>query len=98
MEAPLEGGSARQLVKCVFFGGFTAGSRGIYYAGCEPRSDPPVYLLNPATGKQRLLGQLAKLTQSLPVASLGVSPDGTRVLYTRNASDGADLMLIENFR
>ncbi len=45
---------------------FAAGPRGIYYAGCEPRSDPPVYLLNPATGKQRLLGQLEKLTQSVP--------------------------------
>jgi Tol biopolymer transport system component len=66
--------------------------------GCEPRSDPPVYLLNPATGEQRLLGQLEKLTQSLPGASLGVSPDGTRVLYTRDASNGADLMMIDNFR
>jgi Tol biopolymer transport system component len=98
MEAPLEGGSARQLVKCAILATFAAGSRGIYYAGCEPRSDPPVYLLNPATGKQRLLGQLEKATQSLPIISLGVSPDGTRVLYTRDVSNGADLMLIENFR
>ncbi len=98
MEAPLEGGSARQLVKCALLAAFAAGPRGIYYAGCEPRSDPPVYLLNPATGKQRLLGQLEKLTQSIPVATLGVSPDGTRVLYTRDASNGSDLMMIDNFR
>jgi Tol biopolymer transport system component/DNA-binding winged helix-turn-helix (wHTH) protein len=98
MEAPLEGGSARQLVKCALFGAFAAGSRGIYYAGCEPRSDPPVYLLNPVTGKQRLLGQLEKPTQHIPITPLGVSPDGTRVLYTRDASNGADLALIENFR
>jgi hypothetical protein len=57
-----------------------------------------VYLLNPATGKQRLLGQLEKLTQSMPIITLGVSPDGTRVLYTREVSSGADLMSIENFR
>ncbi len=92
MEAPLEGGSARQLVTCALLAAFAAGSRGIYYAGCEPRSDPPVYLLNPATGKQRLLGQLEKPTQSIPVVTLGVSPDGTRVLYTRDVSNGADLM------
>ena len=98
MEAPLEGGSARQVVKCAIFMAFAASSRGIYYAGCEPRSDPPVYLLNPATGKQRLLGQLEKLMQSLPIITLGVSPDGTRVLYTRDGGNGADLMLIENFR
>ncbi len=53
---------------------FAASARGIYYAGCEPRSDPPVYLLNPATGKQRLLGQLEKLTQSLPLLHLGYLP------------------------
>ena len=98
MEAPLEGGSARQLVKCALPTAFAAGSRGIYYAGCEPRSDPPVYLLNPATGTQRLLGHLEKLTQSMPIAGLGISPDGTRVLYTREVSNGGDLMLIENFR
>jgi hypothetical protein len=98
MEAPLAGGRARQLVKCAILMAFAAGPRGIYYAGCEPRSDPPVYLLNPATGKQRLLGQLEKLTQSMPLITLGVSPDGTRVLYTREVSGGADLMWIENFR
>jgi Tol biopolymer transport system component/DNA-binding winged helix-turn-helix (wHTH) protein len=98
MEAPLQGGSTRQLVKCALFAAFAASSRGIYYAGCEPRSDPPVYLLNPVTGKQRLLGQLEKPTQSIPITPLGVSPDGTRVLYTRDVSNGADLMLIENFR
>jgi hypothetical protein len=57
-----------------------------------------VYLLNPATGKQRLLGHLEKLTQSMPLITIGVSPDGTRVLYTREVSGGADLMSIENFR
>ena len=98
IEAPLEGGSARQLVKCAIRMAFAAGPKGIYYVGCEPRADPPVYLLNPATGKQRLLGQLEGLTQSVPIAGLGVSPDGTRILYTREVSNGADLMLIENFR
>ena len=98
IEAPLEGGGARQLVKCAIREAFAAGPRGIYYAGCEPRSDPPVYLLNPATGTERLLGHLEKLTQSVPIAGLGVSPDGTRVLYTREVSNGADLMMIDNFR
>jgi len=98
MEAPLAGGSARQLVKCALLAAFAPGSRGIYYAGCEPRADPPVYLLNPATGKQQLLGQLEKPTQSIPVAGFGVSPDGTRVLYTRDASNGRDLMMVDNFR
>ena len=37
-------------------------------------NDPPVYLLNPATGKQRLLGQPEKLTQSLPLLHLGYLP------------------------
>jgi dipeptidyl aminopeptidase/acylaminoacyl peptidase len=74
MEAPLAGGRARQLVKCALLAAFAAGPRGIYYAGCEPRSDPPVYLLNPATGKQRLLGQLEKLTQACLSLPLGYLP------------------------
>jgi hypothetical protein len=29
---------------------------------------------------------------------LAVSPDGNTILYTRHMTDGADLMLIENFK
>jgi hypothetical protein len=29
---------------------------------------------------------------------LSVSPDGTTILYNKVVNDGADLMLIENFR
>ena len=98
METPLGGGNARQLVKCAFWMAFAARPQGIYYAGCEPGSDVPVYLLNPATGKQQELGKLEKAARGVPYCGLAVSPDGTRVLYTREVSNGADLMLIENFR
>jgi Tol biopolymer transport system component len=96
-ETPLGGGGTRQLVKCALWMAFAAGPKGIYYVGCEPRAAPPVYLLNPTTGKRQLLGKLEKLTQ-IPFVGLAVSPDGTRVLYTREVNNGADLMLIENVR
>ena len=98
VEKPLAGGNERQLVKCAFGMGFAVRAQGIYYAGCEPDPDVPVYLLNPATGKQQVIGKLERAARGVPYCGLAVSPDGTRVLYTREVSNGADVMLIENFR
>ncbi len=99
VEQPLAGGNERQVVKCAFATGlFAVRAQGIYYAGCEPGPDVPVYLLNPASGKQQVIGKLEKVKRGVPHCGLAVSPDGARVLYTREVSNGADLMLIENFR
>jgi hypothetical protein len=60
----------------------------------------PVRVLNPVTGEDR---QVAALDMLFPASGLGVgsfatSPDGQTILYSRLVSNGADLMLIENFR
>ena len=54
--------------------------------------EAPLFLLNPATGRQRLLGKLG------PGPGLTVSPDGKTILFARIVGGGHDLMMIENFR
>ena len=49
-----------------------------------------------AANRDELLGTLEKA--SGPYNGLAVSPDGTTILYAKVVSEGADLMMIENFR
>jgi Tol biopolymer transport system component len=90
---PLAGGPERKVLECVPTKGFAVGPGGIYHLGCtvDPRA-VPLYLLDPATGGDRLLGKLER------AFSLTVSPDGKTILYTKVDNESRDLMLIENFR
>jgi hypothetical protein len=91
---PLAGGPERKVLECVPSGGFAVGPGGVYHFGCTP--DPravPLYLLDPATGQDRLLGKLEQ------ACCLTVSPDGKTILYEKGEMfPGCDLMMIENFR
>ncbi len=92
---PLAGGSERKVLDCVPLWGFALGPGGLYHLGCEEGpTGRPLYLLDPATGQDRLLGQLEKNAGY----GLTVSPDGKTILYTRSVGEGSDLMMIENFR
>ncbi|HEX9092574.1 MAG TPA: hypothetical protein VF902_01195, partial [Coriobacteriia bacterium] len=108
---PLEGGPEKQILDCVPGGhSFTVGAAGIYHLGCSsalkgvallegipgaPSTD--LFLLDPATGRERLLGRLER---ALSGDGLAVSPDGRTILYVRGLlmPDNGDLMMIENFR
>jgi Tol biopolymer transport system component/tRNA A-37 threonylcarbamoyl transferase component Bud32 len=96
MTMALAGGPARQLLACVKNSAFGVGSRGVYYVPCDPNPDPPLYLLNPNTGRSARLGRLDGLSER-PLG-LSVSPDGKTIIYPRQILSQADLMLIENFR
>jgi hypothetical protein len=56
----------------------------------------PLELRDPATGQDRLIGRLVGVADRYWGPS--ASPDGTEILYAKRASDGQDLMVIENFR
>jgi len=92
---PLAGGPERKVLECVPSKGFAVGPGGVYHLGCtaDPRAAVPLYLLDPATGQDRLLGKLEQAAWGFTV-----SPDGKTILYTRFESQGSDLMMIENFR
>ena len=95
---PLAGGAARQLVACVKPTAFAAGPEGVYYVACDPGPDPELHVMNPATGRDRLLGRLERYENQFVPLGLAVSPDGASVLYPKRIRDSFDLMLIEGFR
>jgi Tol biopolymer transport system component len=91
---PLAGGPERKVIDCVSARGFAVGPGGIYHLGCMANQRAvPLYLLDPATGRDRLLGKLER-----PYEGLTVSSDGKTILYGKLAGEGSDLMMIENFR
>ena len=90
-------GGPRQLVECAEKEAFAIGLQGLYYVPCGPDESATLHLFDPSTGRDRLLGKLDRFTSGYN-PSLSVSPDGTTILYHKVVSDGADLMLIENFR
>jgi Tol biopolymer transport system component len=96
MSIALTGGQTQQLIPCVKNSAFGVGPRGVYYVPCDPNPDPPLYVLDPKTGRSARLGRLDGLAER-PLG-LSVSPDGNTIIYPRQVLSRADLMLIENFR
>jgi hypothetical protein len=91
---PLPGGAERTVLDCVLSGGYAVGPSGIYHLACgaDPRA-VPLSVLDPATGRDRLLGTVERYAMGLTV-----SADGQTILYTKQVGEGSDLVLIENFR
>jgi Tol biopolymer transport system component len=90
---PLAGGPERKVLECVPPRGFAVGPNGIHHLGCTTDLRAvPLYLLDPATARDRLLGKLEQ------AVGLTVFPGGKTILYLRFEIKGSDLMMIENFR
>jgi dipeptidyl aminopeptidase/acylaminoacyl peptidase len=97
LSMPLAGGPERTIADCVQHWGYDGGSQGVYYLGCSSgRREAPLRLLDPATGRDSMLGRLE--TGRGMFLGLTVSPDGREVLFAKWVAEGADLMMIENFR
>ena len=94
----LAGGPSRQLlVKCANATAFASEAQGVYYVNVD-LTDSAVHLVDPSTGRDRVLGSMEGYAPLYWPMGLAVSPDGTTILYDRLVNDSADLMLIENFR
>jgi Tol biopolymer transport system component len=96
LEVPLAGGAVRRLVECVILKAFNSRPEGVYYVPCHESGDEVVHLKRSDTGRDEVVGTLGP-----PVGAhhgLAISPDGSKILFTKPLSNGADLMLIENFR
>ena len=92
---PVAGGPEQKVINCVSGWGFAVGAAGVYHVGCKADQHAmPLYLLDPATGRDRLLGALDGYDGN----GITVSPDGKTILYTKSVGEGSDLMMIENFR
>ena len=94
LAVPVAGGPARQVVACVASGRhFRVFPNGIYYAECS-RPEAEFHLLEPSTGRDRVLGRVPTRSSA---NGLAVSPDQKTFLVHQESFD-SDIMLIDNFR
>jgi eukaryotic-like serine/threonine-protein kinase len=102
---PLDGRSARHLVECAY--GASVGARGVYYFPCRPGGPPvplasdrslDVRLIDPVTGRDRLITTLSNIHYADAFWGPRLSPDGKTIVYAKLVTDGGDLMMIENFK
>jgi hypothetical protein len=101
LEQSLAGGAPRSLIPCVIGTAVAVSQAGIYYVPCPDAAgdpDPPVRVMNPAVGTDREVGRLERYQYNNLPSGFAVSPDGRTILYSREVSSGADLMMIENYR
>jgi hypothetical protein len=91
----LGGGPERQVLDQVTLRSFAVFEDGIYFVG--PRDADGQYAVqffNFSTGDARQLVRFGGRLQQ----GLAVSPDRKTILFSKSASAGADLMMIEGFR
>jgi Tol biopolymer transport system component len=95
-KAPVAGGEESIVLDSVHnFGGWTVGTKGIYFftpPDAEGRSE--IRLYNPATGETN---KILTIDRSV-FFWIAVSPDERTILYGQYDQAGSDLMLVENFR
>ncbi len=96
--APIRGGGApRQLVGCVRTAAFALAGSAVFYAACEPGSNPSLHALDMVSGTDRLLGTLEHFPPD-PHLSTSLCHQTERRPFHGLVRRGGDLMLIENFR
>jgi len=94
---PLAGGGASQVIACVTGSAFSPGPHAIYYVPCSPDGGPELHVMNPSTGLDQSLGKVDGF-QHASWSGFSVAPDGKSVLFTKQVSEGIDLVLIDHFR
>jgi Tol biopolymer transport system component len=91
----LDGGPERQVLEGVTESAFAVFEDGIYFIGrLDAEKRYPLKFYEFSTRSSRLLTR----TEGPLAPFLSVSPDRKTFLFTRSATEGTDLMLIENFR
>lgn len=95
MAKPLDGSPERKILDYVSMNDFEVFEDGIYYiARRREEKQFSLKFYDFSTGASRLLTQFEGPRQ----AGLSLSPDRKTALFTKSATSGTDLMLIENFR
>ncbi len=90
-KVPSQGGEETQVLESVCCQNFAVVEQGIYFV---PDPNTSVKFLTFATGKVTTIAKLS----GYAAYGFSVSPDGRWLLYSQYELNGADLMLVENFR
>ena len=90
---PFAGGAEEQVAPAMFRLNFSVTDRGIYYAKPDARFGTIEYI-DAATGHQSTVHVMEKPFD----LGISISPDGRYLLFSRADSQGANLMLMEDFK
>ena len=94
-EKPLSGGPERQVLPWVSSRAFVPVEDGIYYIGRrEDDRKYPLQFFQFSSNTSRLLTKIEGFLDF----GLSLSPDRQTILFSKSATDGANLMMIENFQ
>ena len=92
---PVAGGDETQVLETVYNRAFEVRAEGIYYISWSSEDGASRLQWQALSGgKSR---ELVKFEGRIS-EGLGVSPDGKRILFSRQDTSSADLMLVDNFR
>ena len=92
---PLPGGPERQVLPWVFQRTFVPVEDGIYYFGRKGDDGKyPLQFFQFSSNASRLLTKI----EGLVGPGVSVSPDRQTILFSKSVSNGANLMMIENFQ
>jgi Tol biopolymer transport system component len=90
----LSGGAERQVPPSIFLKSFFPVAEGIYYIGPRSGEYYPLEFFQFSSNSSRLLAKIGGYVGE----GLSVSPDRKTILFSRSVSNGAHLMMIENFQ
>ncbi len=92
---PLDGGPERQVLEWVTLIAFFPVEDGIYYIGRRTeKGQYPLQFFRFSSGASEVLTNI----DGVVYQGLAVSPDRTRILFSKTVAYGANVMMIENFR
>ena len=90
----LSGGAERQVLPSIYLKSFFPVAEGIYYIGPRSGEYYPLEFFQFSSQSSRLLAKIGGYVGE----GLSVSSDRKTILFSRSVSNGAHLMMIENFK
>ena len=87
-------GGEKEVLRGVSHRGFALARDAIYYLRDESPTEISIRRFKPSSGEDSRISVITKPT----FLGLSVSPDGRYLIYTQVDEEGADLMMVENFR
>jgi hypothetical protein len=90
----LDGSGEREVLRGVAHRGFVPAKDAIYYLRDESPTEISIRRFNLSTHGDSRISSITKPAY----LGLSLSPDGRYLIYSQIDEQGADLMLVENFR
>ncbi len=90
----MEGGDEVKVIEGVSRDCFAVMDRGIYFIPTRDSERRSIEFYDFESGQTKLITYLPGMTRW----GLSVTPDGQSILYSQERDEGADLMLVNNFR